>query len=194
MITAIAMQADAFSAAEDIIERLRRGDTDALAELISRYQHRLFRFLLRLVRDEPAAEDIFQQTWIRVMEKIRRYDSRRSFDTWLFTVARNLAIDQLRRRRDRSLDAPDDTGRLMTDRLATEMQNPLEHIVDCERGEIIAAAISRLPVIHREVLVLRFEEEMKLEEISEVAGIPLSTVKSRLYRALAALRTMLERP
>ncbi|HXJ17333.1 MAG TPA: sigma-70 family RNA polymerase sigma factor, partial [Candidatus Polarisedimenticolia bacterium] len=80
------------------VNQLRRGDLDALSALVTRYQNRLYRYLLRLVRNAADADDLFQQTWIRVAERIRRYDARQNFDAWLFTVARNLAIDHLRRR------------------------------------------------------------------------------------------------
>src|SRR5271156_2294781 len=91
---------------ESEVAQLRRGDLDALSALLTRYQNRLYRYLLRLVRDPAEAEDLFQQTWIRVAEKIRQYDSRRTFEAWLFTVARNLAFDHLRRIRPESLDEP----------------------------------------------------------------------------------------
>src|SRR5215472_11061209 len=84
MILAAAMNPEAWSGVEDTIGRLRRGDPDALAALISRYQHRLYRYLLRLLREPAAADDLFQQTWVRVMEKIGRYDARRNFEAWLF--------------------------------------------------------------------------------------------------------------
>src|SRR6185437_4802976 len=77
---------------------------DALARLIEQYQARLYRYLLRLVHEPATAEDLFQQTWIHVAEKIRSYDPKRSFDNWLFTLARNLAFDQMRRYRPESLD------------------------------------------------------------------------------------------
>jgi RNA polymerase sigma-70 factor (ECF subfamily) len=192
MMLAASMNPDAYSAVDDSITRLKRGDTDALAEVMEHYQHRLYRFLMRLAQDPFAADDLFQQTWLRVMEKIGRYDARRQFDPWLFSVARNLAIDYLRQRRSVSLDAPDDTGATPVERLVTGEQDPLERVLEYERGAILAAAIAELPVIHREVLTLRFEEEMKLEEIAIVIDVPLSTVKSRLLRALEGLRGRLQ--
>jgi len=192
MILAASMNLETFRTAEDAIARLRRGDTDALADILARYQHRLYRFLLRLLQDQAAAEDLFQQTWLRVMEKIGGYDARARFETWLFSVAHNLAIDYLRRKRSSSLDAPDETGITRAERLVSGRPNPLDQLLDSERSAILAAAIHKLPAIHRVVLSLRFEEGMRLEEIAEVAGVPLSTVKSRLHRALESLRAMLE--
>ncbi len=79
MILAAAMNPEALSGVEDIVVRMRRGDPDALTAMISRYQHRLYRYLLRLVREPAAADDLFQQTWLRVMEKIGRYDAQPQF-------------------------------------------------------------------------------------------------------------------
>jgi RNA polymerase sigma-70 factor (ECF subfamily) len=178
----------------DVVQ-LRRGDLDALTALIARYQHRLYRYLLRLVREPTEAEDLFQQSWLRVAEKIRTYDPSRSFDSWLFTVARNLALDHLRRVRPRSLDEPasknipsDPLGDLLPSREIL----PLDRILETERSGMLAAALLDLPASYREVLSLRFEEEMKLEQIAEVLGAPLSTVKSRLRRSLEQLRKTLE--
>src|SRR5689334_18210868 len=187
MILAATMSMEAFPRDREIA-LLKKGDPDAIAELIGRYQHRLYRFLVRMVQDPSTAEDLFQQTWMRLMEKIGSYDARRNFEAWLFAIARNLSIDYLRRRRGISLDETDDSGQAMVDRLTAGGRDALEELLDFERGALLAAAIGELPAIHREVLTLRFEEDMKLEQIAEVAGVPLSTVKSRLHRALESLR------
>jgi len=191
MILAAAMSLEGFTGDREIA-RLRKGDPDAITDLVGRYQHRLYRFLVRMVGDPATAEDLFQQTWIRLMEKIGSYDARRSFEAWLFAIARNLAIDHLRRRRGISLDELDDSGRAPVERLEASGQDALTQLLDFERGALLAAGIGELPAIHREVLTLRFEEDMKLEQIAEVAGVPLSTVKSRLHRALESLRARIE--
>lgn len=182
-------------AVDQDVARLRRGDVDALAELIARYQNRLYRYLLRIVRQPAEAEDLFQQTWVRVAEKIRRFDPRRNFDAWLFTLARNLAIDHLRRIRPESLDEPianDESGETRIEKLQSRSAEPFDQAYQRERQRGIAAALGDLPLIYREVLTLRFEEEMKIEEIAEVLAAPLSTVKSRLRRSLEQLRQSLE--
>lgn len=174
------------------VSQLRRGDLDALPALLARYQNRLYRYLLRLVREPPTAEDLFQQTWLRVAERIRHYDSRRSFEAWLFAVARNLAIDHLRRIAPQSLDEENKSGETAVTRLRSTDPPALELVLARERAGRLAGALAELPVIYRDVLTLRFEEEMKLEEISEVLGMPLSTVKTRLRRSLVSLRQTLE--
>src|SRR5580693_7255862 len=177
------------------IAQLRRGDLDALSTLLTRYQNRLYRYLLRMVRQPAEAEDLFQQTWLRVAEKIQQYDPRRSFEAWLFTLARNLAIDHLRRVRPESLDEPigdSAAGETAATRLPSHDRPPLEGMLARERAQRLGVVLEMLPVVQREVLTLRFEEEMKIEEIAEVLGAPLSTVKTRLRRALERLRVILE--
>jgi RNA polymerase sigma-70 factor (ECF subfamily) len=179
--------------AREIARGLRRHDPDLLDELIARYQYRLPRYLWSLTGNREAAEDLFQDTWIRVLEKGHQYDPRWRFEAWLFSIARNLAIDLLRRRQPESLDAllnPGDEGaaREWPDR---ESPTPLEAVVAGEQSERVAALLRRLPPDAREVLVLRFQEDMNLDEIAEVVKAPLSTVKSRLYRGLETFRHLL---
>lgn len=177
---------------ESDVARLRRGDPEALAALLARYQNRLYRYLLRFVREPATAEDLFQQTWLRVVENIRRYDPGRSFEAWLFSVARNLAIDHLRRRQPESLDEPLPSGAPRHEQMPGSGPGALDGILARERSSLLAEALGDLPAIYREVLALRFEEEMKLEEIAEVLAAPLSTVKTRLRRALGGLWQRLE--
>lgn len=167
-------------------KRLRGGDVDAIAGLMERYQHRLYRYLVRIVMQPSTAEDLFQQTWLRVMERIQKYDPKRSFEGWLFSVAHNLAIDHLRRRQPESLDETTRTGRFHSARSTDP--GALEELLSLERAERIAEAVAQLPLPYREVITLRFEEEMKLEEISIVLALPMGTVKTRLHRALKALK------
>ena len=173
------------------VAQLRRGDPSALAALLARYQNRLYRYLLRIARQPATAEDLFQQTWLRVAQNIRQFDPRRNFEAWLFRLARNLAIDHLRRYRPESLDDPLPSGDSRGEQLPAPDPGAFQALVAGERARRVAAALDALPAIHREVLTLRFEEEMKLEEIAEVMGTPLSTVKSRLRRALDSLRERL---
>ena len=178
------------STADSDVLAVQRGDQDAFAALLSRYQNRLYRYLLRLVHDPTAADDVFQQTWMRVLENIRRYDPGRSFDAWLFAIARNVAIDHLRRRQPGSLDELLEDGRPLPAGLSAAAPGAFELVLHTERAVLVRQALASQPPLFREILSLRFEEEMKLEEISEVLGIPLGSVKSRLSRALEHLRTV----
>jgi len=178
----------------EIAHGLRRRDPDLLDELIARYQYRLPRYLLTLTGNRQAAEDLFQETWIRVLEKGHLYNPQWRFETWLFSIARNLAIDLLRRHEPESLDAllhPGDE-RPARDWSDNKSPTPLETVVADQRAERVRVALRHLVPEAREVLVLRFQEDMDLSEIAEVVGAPLSTVKSRLYRGLEAFRNLLE--
>src|ERR1700734_2763660 len=165
-------------AVDSDVAQLRRGDLDALSTLLTRYQNRLYRYLLRMVRQPAEAEDLFQQTWLRVAEKIQSYDQRRNFEAWLFTLARNLAIDHLRRLRPESLYEPlgdSANGETAVTRLVSQETPAFDRVLARERGSRLADAMETLPMIQREVLTLRLEEEMKLEEIAEIMSVPLST-------------------
>ena len=174
------------------LARMLGGDLDALALVMDEYEARLLRFLVRLVKDQPVAEDLFQLTWLRVMEKIKSYDRSRDFAPWLFTIARHLALDHLRRYQPASLDEPLPSGDQREDLIPHHAPGAMEALLAEERATLLAQAMVKLPLIFREVLTLRFEEEMKLEEIAALLKIPLSTVKSRLRRGLDSLRTMLQ--
>jgi len=178
----------------EIARGLRRRDPDLLDELIGRYQYRLPRYLWTLTGNRATAEDLFQETWLRVLEKSHLYNPQWRFEAWLFSIARNLAIDLLRQRQPESLDAllhPDDqrAAREWPDRASA---TPFETLAAGEQAERVQGVLRRLPPDAREVLVLRFQEDMDLGEIAEVVKAPLSTVKSRLYRGLETLRNLLE--
>lgn len=175
------------------LTRLRDGDVQAVVPLMERYQHRLYRYLLRMVWQQGTAEDLFQQTWLRVMERIGTYDPDRSFESWLFAVARNLALDHLRRYQPESLDEPLASGDTRAELVAGSGPGALEQLLAQERAGWLLQAMSQLPAVFREVLTLRFEEEMKIEEIAVVIAVPLGTVKTRLHRAMKHLRAALEK-
>jgi RNA polymerase sigma-70 factor (ECF subfamily) len=170
----------------DDAARLRRGDSEGLAGLMQRHQDRLFRYLLRLTGDEAMAEDVFQQTWLQVAERISRYDAARPFAPWLFRVARNLALDQLRRVRPESLEETGETAAP-----AGTGHDPLASAVAGERSSRLVNAVAALAPLDREVLALRFETELELKQLAHTLGVPLPTAKARLYRALTRLRERL---
>ena len=134
---------------------------------------------------------------MRVLTRGGQFNGKARFDTWLFTIARNMVIDQRRKRKMSSLDEMFETGndddRPMTFEITDQEPTPFERLSNVEDRERIAAALLQLDTLYREVLVLRFHEELSLEEIANVTRAPLSTVKSRLYRGMAALKPRLER-
>src|SRR5580692_11000675 len=170
-----------------IAHGLRRRDPDLLDRLIEHYQHRLLRYLVYLSGNRELAEDLFQETWIRVLERGHQYDGTHEFSTWLYAVERNLTIDYLRKKNPVSLDG------LMDDEDRTPLEpadtRPMawEVVQQHEQAERIGAALVSIPAEYREAVVLRFQEGLALDEIATVTGARLGTVKSRLYRGLNAL-------
>jgi len=179
------------SEASAIARGLRRRDPDLLDRLIEQYQHRLLRYLVYLSGNRELAEDLFQETWLRVLERGHQYDGKHEFSTWLYAVARNLTIDYLRKKSPLSLDG------LMEDEEHAPLEpadpRPLawELMQQDEQTERVSAALLSIPAEYRETVILRFQEGLALDEISTVTRSPLGTVKSRLYRGLNLLMARL---
>ncbi|MBB5339942.1 RNA polymerase sigma factor [Tunturiibacter gelidoferens] len=176
-----------------IAQGLKKQSPELLDSLIELYQHRLLRYLLFLTGKREVAEDLFQETWMRVLLRGAQYNGKARFDTWLFTIARNLVIDLSRKRVLASLD---EMGEGKEDERPFEVAmsgpSPLEQFQSRENCAEVGEVLLKLEPSYREVLVLRFYEELSLEEIATVTRAPLSTVKSRLYRGLAALKPEME--
>ena len=175
---------------------LKRREAGLLDELIVRYQHRLLRYLVYLTGSRELAEDLFQEVWMRVLVRGDQFNGKSRFDTWLFTIARNLVIDYRRKRTlaslDELMDGPAEDDRPMSFELADGQPTPFDRMATSEDRGRVAEALLEVDTLYREVLVLRFHEELSLQEIAAVTRAPLSTVKSRLYRGLAAIKPKLE--
>jgi RNA polymerase sigma-70 factor (ECF subfamily) len=176
---------------------LKRQDAGLLDELIVCYQHRLMRYLLYLTGNREMAEDLFQEVWMRVLVRGAQFNGKARFSTWLFTIARNLTIDQRRKRTMASLDEMFEGGseddRPVSFEIVESGPSPFDRFANLEDRERIAGALLEMDTIYREVLVLRFHEELSLDEIAKVTRAPLSTVKSRLYRGMEAIKPKLAR-
>jgi RNA polymerase sigma-70 factor (ECF subfamily) len=180
------------SEASAIARGLRRRDPDLLDRLIEQYQHRLLRYLIYLSGNRELAEDLFQETWIRVLERGHQYDGRHEFSTWLYAIARNLSIDYLRKKRPVSLEGLAENEEHAPLEPADTRPMAWEGMQQHEQAERICAALVGIPAEYREAIVLRFQDGLALEEIAAVTGAPLSTVKSRLYRGLNMLMSQLK--
>src|SRR3954468_19454921 len=177
---------------------LKRQEAGLLDQLIVRYQHRLLRYLLFLTSSRELAEDLFQEVWMRVLVRGGQFNGKARFDTWLFTIARNLVIDYRRKRTLSSLDelfeGAKEDDRPMSFEVSDTQPTPFDNYASLEDRQRVAEALMQVDTLYREVLVLRFHEEMSLQEIASVTRAPLSTVKSRLYRGLAAIKPKLVNP
>jgi RNA polymerase sigma-70 factor (ECF subfamily) len=173
-----------------IVDRCRRQDYEAFGKLVDAYQNRVFGFVRRMVPNPEEASDITQDVFIRAFQSFSRFDGRCSVRTWLFRIAYNLCVDRARKVNrtpdeislqgsseiDETFDVPD--GRWQPDQLA----------IDSEIASVIDAAIASMSEKLRSVLLLHDKEDMAYEEIAEMVGVPVGTVKSRLFLARAHLQ------
>lgn len=176
-----------------LAEGLKRRDPELLDQLIEQYQFRLFRYLLYLTSHRERAEDFFQETWIRVLERGHQYDGKSKFESWLFTIARNLVIDWQRQKKMQSLDTLTDLAQEQPLQIAdTHSSSPLLLAMSDQQDSVVRASLEQIALIYREVVVLRFHEELQIDEIAKIMSLPISTVKTRLYRGLEALRGVMQ--
>jgi RNA polymerase sigma-70 factor (ECF subfamily) len=176
---------------ERIARGLRRRDIALLHQLVEQYQYRLVRYLIYLTGRRDQVDDIVQETWLRVVERGSSYDPRSRFEPWLFSIARNLTIDQMRKRKAGSLDTPEEED--MEFQLPTSGEpSPFEQAARSEDAQRMAKSLDTLEPIYREAVVLRFQEDLSLQEIAAIVKAPVTTVSSRIYRGLEMLRAQLE--
>ncbi len=172
------MQRGAGASDEDLVAAVLAGDRDRFGDLVERYQGRLVNYLYRLLRNLDEAHELAQEVFLKVYQALDRYDPRYRFSTWLFRVAQNAAIDQIRRRRLKLVpihrqEEGDEEGRDWD--LPGPERGPYRHLRNRERGEAIQQAIDGLPWEYRELIVLRHYAELSYEEIAGVKGMPLGT-------------------
>jgi RNA polymerase sigma-70 factor (ECF subfamily) len=170
---------------------LRQGDFAVLEALVEQYQYRLVRYLVFLLGRRDGVDDFVQETWLRVLEQGRSYDGQSRFEPWLFRVARNIALDAMRKRPMLSLEENEADG--VRSSPASGEPSPYTLAARTQDADRLAHSLQTLEPVYREVLVLRFQEDLSLQEISVIVGAPVSTVASRIYRGLATLRPQFER-
>ena len=178
---------------EVLIKRFQDGDEESFNELVSRYKDPLFNYVARMLKDRVYAEDIVQETFVRVYRNRNRYQQIAKFSTWIYTIAINLTKTELRRqnlRRFFSLSGSADSGKSFE--LPDTKINLEKSAEDTIVGERIKGAIDELPKTFREVIILRDIQELSYEEISKIVGVPLGTVKSRVNRGRTRLQKMLK--
>ena len=169
---------------------LRQGDVVVLEALVEQYQYRLVRYLVFLLGRRDGVDDSVQETWLRVLERGGSYDGQSRFEPWLFRVARNIALDAMRKRPMFSLDSNEADG--VRSSPASGEPSPYTLAARTQDAERLAHSLQTLELVYREALVLRFQEDLSLQEISVIVGAPVSTVASRIYRGLATLRPQFE--
>lgn len=199
----------------DLVQRIRAGDTSLWPDFIARYQDRLFAVCLRLVHNRDLASDLTQDTFVKVIQNLEKYDGRSKLSTWLIRVAMNVSLSKLRSeklRRHASLDAPvggsgggsaggnGGRGTFGGDGVSrgSQLAQNAEHsgLTGVERDQERQSLLAALRLVddeQRAILILRDGHGLEYEQIAEALGVAVGTVKSRLFRARLALREAIER-
>jgi RNA polymerase sigma-70 factor (ECF subfamily) len=183
---------------EDLLRRCARGDAAAYRELVERVEKPLVNFILRFVGERNVAEDLFQETFVRVVKTLGSFRPEASLTTWIFTIARNLSLDWLkakRRHREMALDAAtsEEKGRIIyfKDVLRSGAAAPEDRAELTEDERRVSASLSKLSPIKREALVLRIYAGLQYSEIARIQNAPVGTVKFRIHEALKDLSQLM---
>lgn len=184
---------------QEVARLALEGREAAYRELINRYQRPVYSLVYRMVRNQELAEDLTQETFIKVLNALESYRPEYKFSSWIFKIANNATIDHLRRRR---LDTVSIHGSAHADsseaiaasaiQVSDERESPLDEVVGRELGEQISAAVAKLRPEYRSCILLRHVEGRTYEEIAEIMDLPLGTVKTYIHRARNELRELLE--
>jgi|UniRef100_A0A7V3YFH4 RNA polymerase sigma-70 factor (ECF subfamily) len=178
----------------EIIQEVLNGNKDLFAVLVARYEKPIFNYVYGLVRQRQDAEDLTQEAFVKAFFALRTYRDSFEFSTWMYRIARNVCLDYFRRQKIRSffsLNTPvgeeeDELGDFLP-----EGKDPEEGVLKEELLERVSQAVGQLPLKFREVIVLRYVEELSYEEIARILDVPVGTVKTYLHRAKAKLRELL---
>jgi len=179
------------AAEQQVIEAVLAGDTDRFEKLVRRYQKPIINFIFRMVGNYEDAAELSQDVFIKAYSSLASYDSSYRFSTWLFRIATNRAIDFLRKKRVPvvSMEGPDEDT---TPQYSDEGPSPLDQIETDRVKILLSDAIQQLPPDYREVIVLYHVNEVSYEQIATITGLPLGTVKNRIFRARQMMRRILE--
>ncbi len=183
---------------EELMIRFQSGDRSSLGLLVRRHKTRLYNFALRQLGSGPTAEEVVQDVFVRVVQSAAEFKHAARFSTWVYTIARNLCVDQMRKRALRhhpSLDeperGPDGDGASLGERTADGRANVERAAVSVEIRERVLAAVDALPEEQREVFLMREVGTLPFKDIAEIVGVPENTVKSRMRYALERLQAAL---
>jgi RNA polymerase sigma-70 factor (ECF subfamily) len=170
----------------ELAGRVLAGSNAAARELVRRYERPVFNLIVRMVRDHAVAEDLAQDTFVKVFSRLSGYDPQYKFASWIFRIAHNATIDYLRQPRP-AMASLDDDEEKATRSLDSRTPSPFAAAERRELAAVLDAAVDRLRPEYRQVVVLRYQEELGYEEIADVLNLPLGTVKSYLHRARTEL-------
>jgi RNA polymerase sigma-70 factor, ECF subfamily len=171
---------------EVLIARIAGGDRLAMQVLFARHHVRVYRFVLRLVRNEATAEDLISEIFLDVWRQAGKFEGRSAVSTWMLSIARFKALSALRRRQEEALD--DETA----ERIEDQSDDPETALAKKDKGAVLRQCLSGLSAEHREVIDLVYYHEKSVEEVAEITGIPEATVKTRMFYARKKLSELLK--
>lgn len=179
---------------QELIAQALNGSQKAYAELTARHRPPVYQIILKIVRDNETAKDLVQETFMKAFASLASYRSEYRFSTWLYKIAANASIDYLRKKRiqalslDRPLETKDGSVEI---EVADDSFNPERDLERKERRTGIEQAIQSLPDKYREVIIYRHKDDKSYEEIADLLGVPVGTVKARIFRARELLKKRL---
>lgn len=182
---------------EELMAQYQKGEESAFQQLFSRHKRGVYGYILRYTRNEQESEEIFQDAFIKMHRAAPTWIPSAKFSTWLYTIVRNLCIDAHRKKKIRRTISLDEKGeddeRSLYDVVASDDPSPDSQTSDLEIGKVLEAALAKINPDQREVFLLREKSGLKFEEIAEVLGVSVNTVKSRMRYALETLKKILEK-
>jgi len=181
---------------QQLVLEYLNGNNDSFEKILNRYLKPVFNFIYRFSGGITETEDLTQETFFKAWKYLKKFDPEENFKTWLFTIARNTAIDFLRKKKNFSFsDFNDDEGdNLITATLFDPDSSPIEDFKAVEKSEVIERLLNKLSPKYREVLLLHYNHDLTFDEIGKILKKPLDTVKSQHRRALIALKKMIDAP
>lgn len=177
---------------EQLIQGVVEGNREATAELIERYRRMGMTLAVKILRNEQDAEEALQDGFIRAIRSIKSFDRRSSFATWFYRIVYNVCLSRLRKKGEKYVVSIDDKD-AHTDRTVISYETPEREYEEIQMNEIVTCELGRLSPHYRTVLSLFVHQELSYQEIAEVTGMPLGTVKTNLFRARAILKERLEK-
>jgi RNA polymerase sigma-70 factor (ECF subfamily) len=180
-----------------LVEQTLTGSEEGFRTLVARHERSVYNLLVRMLRNPAVAEELAQETFLKAFTHLRSFDPRYKFSNWLLRIAHNAAIDVVRRcgPQELSLDEPDPHEQARFDTVLIDPNSgaAVAHLEQQDVGRVLQAAMDRLRPEYRQAVVLRYQEDLSYEEISEITGWPLGTIKSHLHRARAEMADYLRR-
>lgn len=179
----------------ELMRRVKDGDTPAFDVLVRKWEHRLYNVVYKIICDIETTRDICQEVFLQVYKSAKKYNPTAQFETWLYRIAINSSINELRKQKryqTYSLDNQDETQISLDDIMTDPNPKPDDIVQQNEMASCIQNALAKLPTEQRIVVTLRHYEGLKYQQIAEILNCPLGTVKSRMYSAIEQLRTLLK--